>query len=81
MNKKVLTLCAGFLLAGGLFSTANAMDLRNAIPGQYYQLKRTAQYQNSDWEVATTANQLDTWFAANSAGKAVLTQNATGKEQ
>ncbi len=77
MNKKVLTLCAGFLLAGGLFSTANAIDLRNAIPGQYYQLKRTAQYQNSDWEVATTANQLDTWFAANSAGKAVLTQNAT----
>ena len=56
MNKKVLTLCAGFLLAGGLFSTANAIDLRDAKAGQYYQLKRTAQFQNGPWSDLDSSN-------------------------
>ena len=72
MNKKVLTLCAGFLLAGGLFSSANAIDLRNATPGQYYQLKRTAQYQSTAWTVGSS---LGDYYATNSAGKAVLAQS------
>ena len=72
MNKKVLTLCAGFLLAGGLFSSANAIDLRNATPGQYYQLKRTAQYQSTAWTVGSL---LGDYYATNSAGKAVLAQS------
>ena len=29
MNKKVLTLCAGFMLAGGMLSTANAVDIKD----------------------------------------------------
>ena len=40
MNKKFSTLAVGLLLAGGLFSTANAIDLRNAVDGQFYKLKR-----------------------------------------
>ena len=36
MNKKVLTLCASFLLAGGLTSSVLAEDFNNAMPDQYY---------------------------------------------
>ena len=36
MNKKVLTLCASFLLAGGLTSSALAETLLNAVDNQYY---------------------------------------------
>ena len=36
MNKKVLTLCASFLLAGGLTSTVVADELKNAVENQYY---------------------------------------------
>ena len=41
MNKKVLTLCAGFLLAGGLVNFANAeVDLANAAKdGGYYYVR------------------------------------------
>ena len=44
MNKKVLTLCAGFLLAGGVLSNASAVDLINAAAnqGKYYKLVRAA---------------------------------------
>ena len=41
MNKKVLTLCAGFLLAGGLFSTVDA-SLADMVPGQYYRIALAA---------------------------------------
>ena len=74
MNKKFSTLMASLLLAGGLFSTADAIDLRNAVAGQYYQLKRTAQYQKSTWTVGTT---LGAYYAMNSNGKFVLAQNPT----
>ena len=36
MNKKVLTLCASFLLAGGLTSQAFAEKFSGAVDGQYY---------------------------------------------
>ena len=36
MNKKVLTLCASFLLAGGLTSQAFAERFSEAVDGQYY---------------------------------------------
>ena len=73
MNKKVLTLCAGFLLAGGLFNSANAIDLRNATPGQYYQLKRTAQFNAGSWDGSSVG--LDSWYAANNGGDVVLGNN------
>ena len=73
MNKKVLTLCAGFLLAGGLFSTANAIDLRNAKAGQYYQLKRTAQFQNGTWIDAASTD----YYLVSNQGKVMLEQIAT----
>ena len=41
MNKKVLTLCAGFLLAGGMFSTVDA-SLADMVPGQYYRIALAA---------------------------------------
>ena len=72
MNKKVLTLCAGFLLAGGLFSTANAIDLRDAKAGQYYQLKRTAQFQNGTWSDLASSN----YYLVSNQGKVMLEQLA-----
>ena len=42
MNKKVLTLCAGFLLAGGMLSSVSAVDLTKAEFGKYYKLVRAA---------------------------------------
>ena len=42
MNKKVLTLCAGFLLAGGMLSSLSAVELTQAEPGKYYKLVRAA---------------------------------------
>ena len=55
MNKKISTLLASFLLAGGLFSTANAIDLRTAARGQYYKLVGTAHYDGSKWNNRTQA--------------------------
>ena len=74
MNKKFSTLMAGLLLAGGLFSTADAIDLRNAVAGQYYQLKRTAQYQGQ-W--GTT--DLGDYFIVNKGGKYVLSKDVLDK--
>ena len=43
MNKKVLTLCAGFLLAGGMLSSLSAETLEQAAgTGKYYKMVRTA---------------------------------------
>ena len=44
MNKKVLTLCAGFLLAGGMLSSVSAETLEQAAgTGKYYLMKRVAE--------------------------------------
>ena len=43
MNKKVLTLCAGFLLAGGMLSSVSAETLAQAAgTGKYYKMVRVA---------------------------------------
>ena len=46
MNKKVLTLCAGFLLAGGMLSSLSAVELTQTEPGKYYKLVRAAYLNN-----------------------------------
>ena len=39
MNKKVLTLCAGFVLAGGMLSSLSAVNLKEAAnTGKYYKM-------------------------------------------
>ena len=44
MNKKVLTLCAGFLLAGGMLSSLSAEKISAvADDGKYYLMKRVAE--------------------------------------
>ena len=41
MNKKVLTLCAGFLLAGGMLSSVSAENISELTEGKYYKIVRT----------------------------------------
>ena len=49
MNKKVLTLCAGFLLAGGMFSTLSAKSLAEvAGDGKYYKIAIAAASQSAN---------------------------------
>ena len=57
MNKKVLTLCAGFLLAGGMLSSVSADQLSTATAGKYYKIWRAATYQNATdgWQDGTVA--------------------------
>ena len=53
MNKKVLTLCAGFLLAGGMLSSLSAEKLSAvADNGKYYKIVRGATYSSdaTGWE-------------------------------
>ena len=57
MNKKVLTLCAGFLLAGGMLSSLSAVELTQAEPGKYYKLVRAAYLNNSANNQWTPDNQ------------------------
>ena len=50
MNKKVLTLCAGFLLGGGVLSSLSAAKLSTvANDGKYYKLELKAQTTNGTW--------------------------------
>ena len=56
MNKKVLTLCAGFLLAGGMLSTLSAEKLSAvADNGKYYKMNRKAVYLSTTtkWQANT----------------------------
>ena len=57
MNKKVLTLCAGFLLAGGMFSTVSALSLDQMVEGQYYKIALTGQGQAANTFVLDGDNQ------------------------
>ena len=67
MNKKVLTLCAGFLLAGGMLSSLSAEKLSAvADNGKYYKLVRTAYITGTDWE--STSNQFCIDLKENVAG-------------
>ncbi len=48
MNKKVLTLCAGFMLAGGMLSSLSAEQLSKvANDGKYYKIGRLSNYNSS----------------------------------
>ena len=68
MNKKFSTLMASLLLAGGLFSTASAEKLSEAVAGQYYNI-----YVNSDAAVSTRDSVLD------SEGAAIVNTSASYK--
>ena len=59
MNKKVLTLCAGFLLAGGMLSSVSAEKLSTvADNGKYYKIQRV-QYYGTGWEDDQSKRYLD----------------------
>ena len=80
MNKKFSTLMAGLLLAGGMFGTANAMDLTKAEAGRYYQINQVA-----DWTQETGkwgesfGNATNYKWVYNEVSKQVeLQQNPTG---
>ena len=63
MNKKVLTLCAGFLLAGGMFSTVSALSLDQMVEGQYYKIALTGQGQAANTFVLDGDNQnVSSWW-------------------
>ena len=60
MNKKVLTLCAGFLLAGSMFSSLSAKKLSEvAGDGNYYKLQRVQYHDGSDWQTDASERFLD----------------------
>ena len=60
MNKKVLTLCAGFLLAGGMLSSLSAEKLTVvADNGKYYKMEEGAYItEGTSW----TKDKTGTWF-------------------
>ena len=68
MNKKFSTLMASLLLAGGLFSTASAEKLSEAVAGQYYNI-----YVNSGASASTSNSVLD------SEGAAIVNTSASYK--
>ena len=59
MNKKVLTLCASFLLAGGMLSSLSAEKISAvADDGKYYKIQRV-QYHGSGWVDDESVRYLD----------------------
>ena len=68
MNKKFSTLIASALLAGGLFSTANAVTVEEAAKtGKYYYMLRTAQYNQKAWS-AIGATEVKAYLNLNAKG-------------
>ena len=70
MNKKVLTLCAGFLLAGllagGMFSTVDA-SLADMVPGQYYRIALAANggsHSASQYYLDSDSHPSTPWYVA-----------------
>lgn len=60
MNKKVLTLCAGFLLAGGMLSSLSAEKLSEvADNGKYYKMQRKATTTTGTWTKASGSYFID----------------------
>ena len=61
MNKKVLTLCAGFLLAGGMLSNLSAKVLTDADAnsGKYFKMKYALWHNNTTWAKCSGAYYLD----------------------
>ena len=92
MNKKFSTLVASFLLAGGLFSAANATNIKDAVKGQYYNLVQTASFNDRAWtsadtkidgqwtiETKTTANGTEVRLVNVETGKALTATGANEK--
>ncbi len=82
MNKKFSTLMAGLLLAGGVFSTANAMNLTEAEAGRYYQIKQTGTWNSTGWTVPT-GNDFGTymWYYNEDSKRVEMVNTVpTGKE-
>ena len=71
MNKKFSTLMAGLLLAGGLFSSANAIDLNQAVDGQFYTLEWATQWNGTAWVDADAGS--TGWKMYDQNGKIVTT--------
>ena len=72
MNKKVLTLCAGLLLAGGAFSFVNAsewyQDTQYVLnTGKYHLIQQVANHTSGSWATATTA-QAEYYLSADENG-------------
>ena len=82
MNKKVLTLCAGFLLAGGMLSTANASlwesdDTYVLNTGKYHVLGITARSGSSGWEKSDKNGEYV--LSVNDKGEFILTKDKDSK--
>ena len=82
MNKKVLTLCAGFLLAGSMLSSVNASmwetdDTYVLNTGKYYVLGITARNGNSGWEASNEKGEYA--LSVNDKGEFILTTDKDNK--
>ena len=78
MNKKVLTLCAGMLLAGSMLSSANASlwesdDTYVLNTGKYHVLGITARYGSSEWEKSDKSGEYV--LSTNEKGEFILTKD------
>ena len=80
MNKKVLTLCAGFLLAGGMLSSVSAEKLSTvADNGKYYLMKRVAEV-STEGASAAWGEMGNGYFISLKDGVAGLTSDANAKD-
>ena len=80
MNKKVLTLCAGFLLAGGMLSSVSAEKLSDvADNGKYYLMKRVAEV-STEGASAVWSKMDNGYFISLKDGVAGLTSDANAKD-
>ena len=80
MNKKVLTLCAGFLLAGGMLSSVSAEKLSDvADNGKYYLMKRVAEV-STEGKSAVWSKMDNGYFISLKDGVAGLTSDANAKD-
>ena len=78
MNKKFSTLVASFLLAGGLFSSANAVDFKAvAGNGQVYKIVRVAENAGS-WQAVTAKAYIGNGEIGDAADLFTIEKNGTG---
>ena len=80
MNKKVLTLCAGFLLAGGMLSVANASDWSDTRyvqnSGKYHIIEQTGRFSGS-WSQLTGG----IYLTADADGNSIYAANTVAKDE
>ena len=61
MNKKFSTLLASFLLAGGLFSTADAAKIVDQVGEGYFYLEQVGEFTTSWAETSAKASDGQYW--------------------